>query len=117
MKVKVAREDTYIPKWRDNRKLPEVEQVKVHFKYMTAEQEERLSLIKPKYQGENIDLEVQMNSTVVWEECVTKIDNFTDDTGKPITPKAALDIPGIYSLVTEVVGYIRRNLEEEERKN
>ncbi len=118
MKVKIAREDTYIPKWRDNRKLPEPEQIKVHFKYMTAEQEERLSLLKPKYIGENIELDVQLNSTKVWDECVTKIEGMVDEKDKPITaPKDILSIPHCYELVTEVVGYIRRSMDETEVKN
>lgn len=118
MKVRVARSDTYVPKWRDNRKLPEAEQIKVYFNFMTAEQEEKLSLLRPKYVGEEIELDVQMNATDVWKECITKIEGLTDEKDKPITsPEAALAIPGIYTLVTEVVGHIRQGLDEVERKN
>jgi len=120
MKVRVARSDIYVPKWRDNRELPEAEQIKVHFNYMTAVQEEQYSMFKPKYVGEGkeVDFDFELNATDVWKECVTKIEGLIDEKDKPITsPTAALAVPGIYGLVTEVVGHIRQGLDGVDRKN
>ena len=122
MKVKVARDDVYVPKWRDNRKLPETEQIKVYFKYMTAAQEERFTIFKPKYNDDKtdkVDIEIIVDEVAVWNECVTKIEGLVDEkTGKPITlPSVVSEMPHSYQLITEVTAYIRRNLEGEERKN
>jgi hypothetical protein len=42
MKVQIKRTDTYVPKWNGNRKLPESEQVKVHYHFLSFEEQERL---------------------------------------------------------------------------
>lgn len=42
MRVQVKRNDTYIPKWNGNRKLPEAEQVKVHFHFLSFEEQQQL---------------------------------------------------------------------------
>ena len=124
MKVKIARQDVYIPEWKNNKKLPEAEQVKVEFSYMTAEQEEKFSTIVPKYKGTetsnmNVEVEIHTNANAIWDECVKKVIGlFDEDTGKEITdPKKVRGIPGIYGLITDVVAYIKRGIEEEEVKN
>ena len=123
MKVKIARQDTYIPKWRDNRDLPEDEQIKVLFSFMTSVQEERYSDLQPKYVSENdnmhYEIEVKYNINAIWNECVKKITGlFDEDSGKEKTaPKEVSEIPGIYGLITEVVGHIKRGIEATESKN
>lgn len=126
MKVKVARSDTYIPRWRGNRDLPEDEQVKVEYSYMTAEQEEKYSTLIPRYKGNegaNIDVEVEIhtNANAIWCDCVNKVYNFFWDDGKGekeyTSPREVLKVPGIYGLVTEVVGHIKKGIDEKEIKN
>lgn len=123
MKVKVARSDTYIPRWRGNRDLPEDEQVKVEYSYMTAEQEEKYSDLQPKYVSEDdkmhYEIEVKYNVNAIWEECVKKVLGLVDEeSGKEITdPKKVQGIPGIYTLITEVVGHIKKGIDEVEVKN
>ena len=126
MRVKVARQDVYIPRWRGNRDLPEDEQVKVEYSYMTAEQEEKYSTLVPRYKGtqdEKIDVEVEVhtNANAIWLDCVKNVSGLFWDDGKGekeyTTPKEILKIPGIYGLVTEVVGHIKQGIDEEESKN
>jgi len=123
LKVKIARQDVYIPQWKKNRDLPEDEQVKVEFSYMTAEQEEKYSDLQPKYVSENdnmhYEIEVKYNINAIWNECVKKVTGlFNEDTGQAITaPKDVKNIPGIYGLITEVVGHIKRGIDEGEAKN
>jgi len=122
MKVKVARQDVYIPGWRDNKKLPEAEQIKVDFSYMTAEQEEKFSTLVPRYKGtetEKMDIEVEIhtNANAIWDDCVKKVHGlFDEDSDKEITaPQKVREIPGIYGLITEVVAHIKKGIEEESK--
>jgi len=123
MKVKIARQDVYIPRWKGNQDLPEDEQVKIEFSFMTSEQEEKYSDLQPKYVSENdqmhYEIEVKYNINAIWNECVKKVTGlFNEDTGKEITvPKDVKNIPGIYGLITEVVGHIKRGIDEVEAKN
>ena len=122
MKVKVARQDVYIPEWRGNKKLPEEEQIKVDFSYMTAEQEEKFSTLVPRYKGtetSNMDVEVEIhtNANSIWDGCVKKVHGlFNEDSGKEIIdPLKVRDIPGIYGLITEVVAHIKKGIETEQK--
>ena len=123
MKVKVARQDTYIPRWRGNRELPEDEQIRVEYSYMTAEQEEKYSDLQPKYVSEDnqmhYEIEVKYNVNAIWNECVKKVTGlYNEDTGKEINlPKEVAKVPGIYGLISEVVGHIKQGIEEDEVKN
>lgn len=123
MRVKVARQDIYIPRWRGNRDLPEEEQIKVEYSYMTAEQEEKYSEMQPKYVSEDdkmhYEIEVKYNINAIWDDCVKKVYGlFDEETNKEITsPKAVRGIPGIFTLISEVVGQIKKGIDEEESKN
>ena len=123
MKVKIARQDVYIPDWKNNKKLPEMEQIKVEFSYMTAEQEEKFSTIVPKYRGTetdkmNVEVEIHTNANAIWNDCVKKVNGLFDENDKEITiPSKVMEIPGIYGLITDVVAYIKLGIEEEEIKN
>ena len=65
------------------------------------------------------EIEVKYNVNAIWEECVKKVIGlYNEDTKKEITnPKEVRDIPGIYGLISEVVGHIKIGIEEEEAKN
>ena len=123
MKVKIARQDVYILRWKGNQDLPEDEQVRIEFSFMTSEQEEKYSDLQPKYVSENdhmhYEIEVKYNINAIWNECVKKVTGlFNEDTEKEITvPKDVKNIPGIYGLITEVVGHIKRGIDEVEAKN
>ena len=125
MYIKLQREDTYIPKWMGNRKLKEDEQIKVSYSFMTAEQEEKFTQIKPVYKGNSpsemkeMELEILTHANEIWDNCVKKVEGLIDtDTKKPISdPKAVRNIPGIYGLITEVVAEIKKGLEALDQKN
>ena len=125
MKVKVARQDTYIPRWRGNRDLPEDEQIRVEYSYMTAEQEEKYSEMQPKYVSEDdkmhYEIEVKYNINAIWDDCVKKVSGLFWDDGKVdkeyTSPKEIMKIPGIYTLISEVVGHIKKGIDEDESKN
>jgi hypothetical protein len=120
MKVRIARADVYTPKWRGNRQLPEAEQIRVEYKLLTAEQEERFSSISPEYDkgGDVARIKVETHANAIWDECVVKVFGLTDDAGKAIeSPAKVKEIPGIYTLITEVVAQIKRGLDEPDLKN
>lgn len=123
MKIKLSRTDIYIPKWNGNRSLPESEQVKVEYRYMTCEEEERFSVLRPIYnmaEGKTQDVAIDYKTFAndIWKACVKKVSGLQDEAGAEITEsKKVADIPGMYSLITEVVAEIKRGLTEEDLKN
>ena len=119
MIIKVAKGDTFIPNWRGNDKLPEDEQIKVEFMYMTGEQEESLTPVVPAFDdNNNIKIEYKLNATAVWDACVKKVTGLKDENGKAITdPSVIKTLPGTYGLITEVAGHIRRELRDTDSKN
>ena len=125
MFLKISREDTYIPHWRGNRKLKEDEQIKVTFHYMTADQEERYTKFKPIYRGTAIDklqeveMSIETHANDIWDGCVTNITKIFDEASKKeiTNPAEVRKIPGIYSLITEMVAYIKKGIDEVDEKN
>ena len=122
MKIKLSRTDTYFPKWNGNRDLSDAEQVSVEYRYMTCEEQEKWSLIRPVYNTKDGEGEVRVDYSThandIWDACVLKVNGLTDDKNLAITdPKAVRKVPGIYGLVTEVVAEIKQGLTETERKN
>lgn len=122
MKVRLSRTDTYIPKWNGNRDLPPDEQVVIEYRYMTCEEEERWSLIRPVYNTKEETGEVRVDYNThandIWDACVTSVRGLCGDDDKPLTdPKAVRKVPGIYALVTEVVAEIKQGISEADSKN
>ncbi len=118
MKINVSKGDTYIPEWRGNKDLPEKEQIKVEFTYMTGEQEERLTPIIPTFNEKNeIQIEYKSNASAVWDECVSKISGLVGDDKEITDPGKVKALPGTYGLITEMVGHIRRELTSTDSKN
>jgi hypothetical protein len=121
MKVNISGKDIFIPKWNSNREAPEAERIRVEYRYLTAEEEEKYTNLIPKYDTKdtsNIELEIKTHANEIWDLCVSAVHNLYDTNNKEITdPKAIRKIPGIYGLVTEVVGKIRQGITEAEIKN
>jgi hypothetical protein len=123
MKIKLSRTDVYIPKWNGNRSLPDSEQVKVEYRFMTCEEEERFSLIKPVYnmaegKAQEITVNYDLHANDIWDACVKKVSGLFDENGVELTePKKIRAIPGMYNLVTEVIAEIKRGLTEDDSKN
>lgn len=122
MKIKLSRTDTYVPKWNGNRELPEAERVSVDYRYMTCEEEEKWSVIRPIFsEGETKEVKVDYatHANEIWLACVKAVHGLTDMDGAPVSDaKAVLKVPGIYGFVTEVVAEIKRGiLTEQDSKN
>lgn len=118
MKVRVSREETYIPKWNGNDKLKADEQIRVTYKLMTPEQEEQWSTLYFRRDDDDFRMDVETHANAIWKECVVKVEGLLDENGKMLSKAAeVLKVPGIYGLVTEVVAQIKRGITEEERKN
>ena len=118
MRVRVTRQETYIPKWNGNDKLKADEQIRVTYKLMTAEQEEQWSTLYFRRDDDDFRMDVETHANAIWKECVVRVEGLRDENDKPITkPEDVLKVPGIYGLVTEVVAQIKRGLTEQEIKN
>ena len=129
MFLKVSREDTFVPDWNNNKKEPGDQQIKVHFKYMTAEVEEKYSKMRPTYKGnlenmtgedQEITMDLESHVCDIWDDCVIRVDNIFDDDKPTVTitkPLAVRNIQGTYGLITEVVAHIKQGFEAQEEKN
>lgn len=120
MEVRISGVYSYVPKWRGNDKLPDGEQVSVEHTFLTPEEEEKYSTFYPVYRGDKeVELEIKTNACAIWNSCVKKVLGFVDaDTKQPITdPRKVAAIPGMFSLISEVVGHIKKGFDEEELKN
>lgn len=123
MKIKLARTDIYVPRWNGNRSFPDSEQVKVEYRFMTCEEEERFSKVQPIYnvaegKTQEIMVNYEQHANDIWRACVKKVSGLADEDGAEITdPKKVADIPGMYALITEVVAEIKRGLTEADLKN
>ena len=130
MRLKVSREDTFVPDWNNNKKEPADQQIKVHFKYMTSEVEEKYSKMRPTYKGDlenmtsgeqEITMDLESHICDIWDDCVIRVDNIEEKDKSPTVtiakPRAVREIPGSYGLITEVVAHIKQGFEAQEEKN
>ena len=119
MKINISGKQEYTPKWNGNRKAPEKDRIRVEYRYLTCEEEERFSNFSPRYdtEGKDVELEIKTHANEIWELCVTKISGLTDEADKPIDPKGVLKAPGVYELITEVVAQVKKGISEDDSKN
>jgi hypothetical protein len=120
MRVTVSREEYFVPEWNGNLKQKEADQVKVYFKYLTPEQEERYLQFRPIYRdgGSEIEMTVETNANAIWSDCVTRVEGLYDENDKPITdPKEVVKMPGMYGLITEAVARIKKGQEVDEKNS
>ena len=119
MKVNLSITQKYTPTWRDNRDLPELEQIVVTYRLMTAEQEERFAKMSAKSDGTGEYLvNIEPKAVEIFGACVTHVDGIWDTASNPITEAAdVLKIPGIYELIGEVAAEIKKGMSEEDTKN
>ena len=110
----LAREGEYIPNWNRNKELKSADQIKVIYRYMTSEEEEKYTKVSSRHYSldGNFDLNVETNANKIWNACVLKVQGLFDENKKEITdPKEVQKILGIYELITEVVAQIKKGIE------
>jgi hypothetical protein len=120
VEVRISGTYTYVPKWRGNDKLPADQQIVVNHSYLTPEEEEKFSTFYPVYKGDKeVELEIKTNACAIWTACVKSVVGFVDaDTKVAVTdPKKIMAIPGMFGLISEVVGHIKKGFDEGEIKN
>lgn len=119
MRVNLTATAEYVPKAMGNQELPSDEQVKVTYRLMTAEQEEKYSIMHASMPtgGGEMNMTVEPHAVEIWTDCVTAVTGLEDLSGKALTPKQALSVPGIYELISEVAGIIKQGLTEADSKN
>ncbi len=144
MKVNISREGRYIPEWRDNRELPDDEQIIVTYSNLSHEEREKYeSKEKPiltmtdievktdKQIDEEIDkqfasLQVTVDNATgekVAAAMLPKFEHLEDEDGNAITTWAAvLKIPQtkvnqIASLIDEVRTHLVKEAREKDSKN
>ncbi len=113
MKLNLKLQDIYIPNWKNNKDLPENEQIKIHFKYLTLA--DRESLIDK-------NISIMALSKKIWNNNVIKIEglNITVD-GETIEfkPQSIFDLPDLNELFEETTAHIitASSLTEVQKKN
>lgn len=115
MKITLNRKGIYIPEWRGNKELPENEQIKVEFEYLTAADKENLYIST----GET---NVGSIARQTWNTKVKKIINMELEVDGEIlqpTPENILNLPDTFDFFTEVATHIfeASSLDKEEIKN
>lgn len=99
MKLTLSRKTTYIPEWNGNRDLPEDQQIKVRYRYLTTE--ERNDFIA--YAG---DRSIASIAKDIFKSQVDSIENLEIEIEKETvenpTPDQLLGMPDLYPLFSEV---------------
>ena len=86
MRVSVKRTDVYIPEWNGNRKLPESEQVRVHYHFLSFEEQEQI--VSVDNSGNT-----KLNFAAGVSAQVDKVENLTIDVdGKDVQIKTGADL-------------------------
>lgn len=114
MKVKLSRTNTFVPTWNENDELPEEEQIKVHYKYLTTEDRNNFVIYSNNMSVASIAKEVFLKS-------VEKIENlYIEVDGEEVeaTPEQIIDMPDMYELFSEISTEIitASSLDEEDKK-
>jgi len=113
--IEVKKEDTYIPRWKGNRELPEDEQIKVHHRYLMPGERKKYLYTKPLVldmgTGEvDTHVEYVQDERGIVETLITKIENLSIKSGskeQKITTGKALYTSGVpHMLVTELEQYM-----------
>ena len=123
MKIVATLEDRYIPRWNDNRELPEVEQIAVEIKWPTVSQRESLKGYKISPKDE--DVKVIFDTQKILRKHVGVITNLeVEMNGKPVKILSGADLAettvlALGGLIDELKAYIcsEDGLEDETEKN
>ena len=123
MKIVATLEDRYIPRWNDNRELPEVEQIAVEIKWPTVSQRESLKGYKISPKDE--DVKVVFDTQKILKKHVGVITNLeVEMNGKPVKILSGADLAettvlALGGLIDELKAYIcsEDGLEDETEKN
>lgn len=113
MKLNLKLKDIYIPDWKGNKDLPEDEQIKITFRYITLADREVLS-------DKNASL---MDITKkVWDKNVEKIEGLemtVDDKSVEFIPSMIYELPDLNELfeLTATHVLIASSLSDNEKKN
>jgi len=92
MKVQIKKNGVYIPKWRDNQKLPEGEQIKFHYRFLTNDERDEFIYLEPVTlqqidDNKALDRKYVQNGKGIAKLITTKIENFLADDGKEVEIK------------------------------
>ena len=119
MRVNLTATAEYVPKAMGNLELVPAQQVKVTYRLMTAEQEEKYSIMHASMPsgGGEMNMTVEPHAVEIWTDCVTAVTGLEDLSGKALTPTETLNVPGIYELISEVAAVIKQGLTETDSKN
>lgn len=114
MKLNLQRVGTYIPEWNGNRELPEEDQIKVDFTYITANEKESFT--------QNVGDNYATLAKKVWLKNVKKIHNLdviVDGDVVNATPENLLNLPDTWDFYVEVATHIfnASSLNKEQVKN
>jgi len=108
MKLSLKKENIFIPEKFGNKDLPEIDQIRVIWRYPTGQ--EKMSTLQSKYSGSG-DVVFANTYRELVEQCVIRIENLSiaDDDGKEVlvtTGKELADARGVASLYEEVANFI-----------
>lgn len=80
MEINIQKNGFYIPKWRGNRELPEKEQIKFHYRFLSNDERDTYIYLQPVTlkqidEGNALDREYVQDGKGIAKAITTKIDN------------------------------------------
>lgn len=116
MKIQIKESDIYIPNWHNNRELPDAEQIKIYYKYLTTDQRktyvhtEPLKVSAEKGKDSEIEIVIKQDTEGIAKASIYRIDGLETMEGKKIDTVAKLystiDSSEIGMLIAEVENYL-----------
>jgi hypothetical protein len=110
MKLTFKEINVYIPSWNGNKKLPETEQIKISWRYPSAEEVKEIRkpsdpktvVRKGKIVADEMEMSVKLDDLFAIRTLITKIENL-NVLNKDVTDGAELlKTPGLNGLVQEI---------------
>lgn len=111
---------TYIPKWRDNDKLQEANQIVMEWEYPSCLERSKIQYFTPmkvSAKGEEDSIGYKIDKDKAVSICIKKVKNLKVN-GKLIeTGEQLVEEKGLYSLVDELATFLIPKLREINEKN
>lgn len=108
MNVVIKSRGVYVPAWNDNRKLPEGEQVRVHWKVLSTAERQDLYQLEPS-DDEKQPLKVVMPKNALFLAMTERVENLSasvDGAEVEITTgQQVCDTPGLGDLYSELYDF------------
>lgn len=127
MKLIIKDSDVFIPEWNKNKSLPEAEQIKIYYKYLTTEQRKQFVYTEPlkisteKNKDSEMELVIKQDTMGIAKTSVYRIDGIELSDGKKIDTiqklYSTIDSCDLGGLISEIEGFLLNANKRIDEKN